>query len=77
MLNRLWSSVQEDTAIALLLIACLALIAAGIVSFISAILEGRRAGVTTAAELRKDAFTAERRTRLKILQGRFGSRKAS
>jgi len=74
MLTRLWS---HDPALLLALVLCLAVCAAGICVFILGLVESRRSTITTAAALRQDAVTAERKRRLKVLQGRVGSRRAS
>jgi hypothetical protein len=77
MLNQLWSSAQQDPplAIAFVLMALLAVWAIGLTAIV--VLDGRRAGTTTADELRKDAHTPERRARLRRMQARLGLRRAS
>jgi hypothetical protein len=72
MLHTLWS----DPLRGIVFLA----VAAGLafaVSWIQVVLENRRSRITTADELRTDAATPERRARLKRLQGRLGSRRAS
>lgn len=74
MLRQLWS---ENPALVISLVFAIASASAGIVTGIWAFIEAMQTRVTTAAELRRDQFTAERRKRLKVLQGGIGGRKAS
>lgn len=74
MLRQLWS---DDPALALAIGFALAMAAGALYVFVRALIDARRTTVTTAIALRRDAFTPERRRRLRVLQGRFGSRRAS
>jgi hypothetical protein len=77
MLNQLWSDVQHDPplAIAMVLIAVVLLWVVALTVYIVA--EGKSAGATTAAALRKDVHTAQRRAWIRSLQRKFNLRRAS
>lgn len=77
MLNQLWSSVCQDPPLAWAAVFVLAAVGALAHVCVRVWLDGRRAGATTAAALRQDTHTAERRRRVRLLQGRFGTRRTS
>jgi hypothetical protein len=70
MLSQLWSDPFITAVVALIVVLVLGVIAACVEIY----RDGRASGVTTAAELRKDAQTAERQKSLRKMQGRAAAR---
>lgn len=70
----MFSNWWADPSMAVLLLIGLLCVSGIVAALVTVVQEARRARVVTAEELRRDAFTAERRAKLKILQGRFGRR---
>lgn len=77
MLSQLWSNVRHDPALVTAFVLVWFAVALMTWQLVVAFREARQTTITTAAELRKDAATPERRRRLRVLQGRFGTRRAS
>lgn len=66
MLSQLWSDPFIMAVVGLIVVLVIGVILACVEIY----RDGRASGVTTAAELRKDAQAAERRKNLRTLQGR-------
>jgi membrane protein implicated in regulation of membrane protease activity len=69
MLNALWSSALADPWLAFLVLLAVAFALAWLVTLLEVRKEARRTRPSTIAELRKDAYEAERQERLRVLQG--------
>lgn len=77
LINQLWSDVVGSPLIAVLILLAIASILAAIVTLIQGMREGLAAKATTVDDLHRDAYTVERRKRLRGVQGGRGDRRVS